>query len=447
MTGEGRRRFIMALGLGLAGLARPISARARRGRLDGASLGLEPGASHDQSARLKAALMRAARLGAVLELPGGRIFARDVSISAPVRMTGRPGARLACAPGGAFLLTCERGPVEISDIAFDGQGAIATGERGGLLRVHDCRDLSIRRCAFSGGAGNGLVLTGCKGLVRDNRFSGHGRAAIFSIGGREVRITGNRVSDCANNGILVWQEEKRFDGSVVRGNVIRAIRADAGGDGPNGNGVNIFRAGGVTVAGNVIRDCTYSAVRDNSGDDCRILRNDCRDIGEVAIFVEFAFVNARVEDNRIERASAGIAITNADHGGHGAIVRGNVIREMSPRISSPDVLGYGIWAEDRTLIENNVVEDAATAGLWLGWGKYLRDVTARGNILRRCGVGIAVSFAPGAGAAVITGNRIEAARKGAIIGFDHEKAVTGDLLNADTKIPARLVIGANSASR
>ena len=89
MTGEGRRRFIMALGLGLAGLARPVGARARRRRLDGASLGLEPGAAHDQSARLKAALTRAARLGAVLELPGGRIFARDVSIGAPVRMTGR----------------------------------------------------------------------------------------------------------------------------------------------------------------------------------------------------------------------------------------------------------------------------------------------------------------------------------------------------------------------
>jgi len=41
------------------------------------------------------------------------------------------------------------------------------------------------------------------------------------------------------------------------------------------------------------------------------------------------------------------------------------------------------------------------AGIVLGYGRYLRDVAATGNVVRRSGIGIAVSVAEGAGPALI----------------------------------------------
>ncbi len=435
-------KLLAAAPVAFAGPFAPARAAPER-RLDARAFGLVPGAAHDQGAAFAAAVATAARRGAVLHLPPGVIRLRDVRLSGPVRLAGE-GARLSAAPGAAFALRIEGGPAHLSGISFHG-GDISPGaaeETGGLVSIHDCADVRITACRFSGGAGNGLYLRHCSGLVRGNAFSGHGAAALFSHGGVNMRLEENRIHDIGNNGILVWQDEKRFDGSVVARNVVRRIRADAGGDGPNGNGINIFRAGGVQVLGNVIASCAYSAVRNNSSDHCRIKGNDCSDLGEVAIFVEFAFRDARVIANRIRCASAGICVTNADHGGRGAVVRGNVIRDIAPRIASPDVLGYGIWVEADTLIEENLVEDART-GLWLGWGPWLDGVRAIANTLRRCDVGIAVSVTPGAGRAEIRGNLVERAARAAIMGYDHARAMTGDLLRPGASVPERLVMAAN----
>ena len=53
--------------------------------------------------------------------------------------------------------------------------------------------------------------------------------------------------------------------------------------------------------------------------------------------------------------------------------------------------------EADTAVTGNVIENAPTAGIYLGWGRYQRDVSATGNIVRGAGVGIAVSVAAGAG--------------------------------------------------
>ncbi len=450
MKNTSRRRFLTALAAGGAAAAAPSAlpaagsaARARAGFADGRELGLTAGAGHDQSAALKRAIGKAAGLSAVLVLPPGPVLARDVEVSGPVRIVGAPGARLVCAEGGGSLLSVASGPVRLEGLAIDGRNARAGGEEDGLVTVEDCVSLKVRDCAFSGGAGNGLMLRRCHGVVEDSRFSAHGRAGVFSLHGRNVRITGNHVSGCGANGIMVWQPRKGPDGAVVAHNVIAGIRNDPGGNGPCGNGVNVFRASGVRVTGNEIRDCAYSAVRVNSGDDCVITGNDCETMGEVAIFVEFAFRGVIVSGNDIRRASAGVSVTNLDQGGRLATVSGNIIRGIFPRISSQDVLGYGVWAEAETAVTGNVVEEAKTAGLWLGWGAALRNVTAAGNILRRCGVGVAVSVAAGAGKAAVTGNLIERAARGAVVGFDHEKPVTGDLTARGARPPGHLLISAN----
>ncbi len=283
--------------------------------------------------------------------------------------------------------------------------------------------------------------------MESNVIRGPALAGIFSHGGLGMRITKNYISDCGNNGILVWQPEKRTDGAVVSQNIIERVRADGGGDGPNGNGINVYRAANVKVVDNTIRQCAYSAVRNNSGDSIVIARNDCEDLGEVAIFVEFEFHEAVVSDNLIRDASAGISITNADYGGRVATVTGNLVRNVSPRISSPDVLGYGISVEEQTAVTGNVVEGASFCGLWIGWGRFLKTITATGNILRNCGTGIAISWDRQAGSAVITGNLIENPEDAAIRGFDHARPVTRDLTLPDAHVPERLIILANRVER
>ncbi len=441
-----RRQLLGRLGLGLLALpgAAPVLAVQGR-RIHGAKLGLRANAPHDQSAALAAAIAHAARHDATLVLPRGVIRVRDLHLAVPVRIMGQEGAVLALAAGGSFLLSARSGPVHLQGLRLTGERA-GTGEEDALVRIADCPDVRITRCAFHGGAGNGLFVRRCSGMIAQNRFTGAPRAAIFSSGGIGLRVSGNHVTDCGNNGILIWQPRKTFDGAQVRGNVIRRIRADGGGDGPNGNGINVFRAAGVTISDNLISDCAYSAIRDNAGDDCRIIANRCENLGEVAIFVEFRFRNAQVRDNRIRNASAGIAITNMREGGRGAIVAGNVIRDIAPRIASEDVLGYGIWAEAQTAITANLVERAVT-GLWLGWGKYLDHVTAKNNTLRLCRTGIAVSVAQGAGPVTIAGNRIEQPARAAIQGFDHARPVTGDLLAPGAPVPAHISLLANLSTR
>jgi hypothetical protein len=62
----------------------------------------------------------------------------------------------------------------------------------------------------------------------------------------------------------------------------------------------------------------------------------------------------------------------------------------------------------------------------LGWGHYLRDLSATGNIVRRADIGIAVSVEPGgAGTALIANNVIAETRRGAVVGMARAKATPG----------------------
>ncbi len=113
------------------------------------------------------------------------------------------------------------------------------------------------------------------------------------------------------------------------------------------------------------------------------------------------------------------------------VVQGNILRNLLPKrpagTTPGDPAGIGIYVEADTSVTGNVVENAAGAGLVLGWGPYLRDVAATGNVVRRSGIGVAVSVVPGARAALIANNVISGSRRGAIVGMDHARPVTGDL--------------------
>ena len=71
-----------------------------------------------------------------------------------------------------------------------------------------------------------------------------------------------------------------------------------------------------------------------------------------------------------------------------------------------DGAGIGIAVEADTAVTGNVIENAPTAGMMLGWGHHLRDVAATGNVVRTADIGIGVSVATGAGTALIANNMI-----------------------------------------
>jgi uncharacterized secreted repeat protein (TIGR03808 family) len=165
--------------------------------------------------------------------------------------------------------------------------------------------------------------------------------------------------------------------------------------------------------------------------------------------VEFASEGSVVSANIVDGAAYGISFANfAEHGGRLAVCTGNLVRNISGVSRLPrgePLTGSGIGAEADIAITGNVVENAEH-GLELGWGPYLRDVSATGNILRNVGVGIAVSVVEGAGTALIRDNLVSGARQAAIRGMRWAEPATGELVNGNSSTYPHLSITGNRLS-
>ena len=231
-----------------------------------------------------------------------------------------------------------------------------------------------------------------------------------------------------NGGILVHRSQQGDDGTLILDNRIEDIRNVAGGSGQFGNAINVFRAGNVIVRGNRIARAAFSAVRGNAASNIQITGNTATDMGEVAIYSEFGFEGAVIANNTVDGAALGIAVVNFNEGGRLAVVQGNLIRNLKgkrPAGTDPnDGAGIGIAVEADAAVSGNVIEGAPSIGISVGWGAYMRDVSVTGNVVRNARHGIALSVSSGAGTAVVTGNLIAGAAKGAIVGMDFTRAVT-----------------------
>jgi uncharacterized secreted repeat protein (TIGR03808 family) len=426
-----RRRFLAAAAALTA--AWPASAGPRAG--------LVPGSPDDQTQAMARALKAAADAGQPLALQPGRYRVSGLELPPNAALVGVPGATVLESAGSGALLRGGRGArLRLSGLTLDGLSRPLNGA-GALVEVESVSNLAIEDCEIAASAGTGLRISRCGGrvircLVRDAASAG-----IHAQDSTGLEISDNRVRDCADNGILVWTSSPREDGTRVSRNRIERIGARSGGTGQYGNGVNVFRAGSVIVEGNVVTDCAFSAVRDNGGSNVQIVANNCARLGEVALYVEFGFQGAVVANNVVDTAAAGISITNFNEGGRLASCSGNVVRNLHFR--DGEKLGFGIAAEADTAVTGNVVENAPFAGIWLGWGQYLRDVSATGNIVRTTAFGIGVSVAPGAGGALIADNLVAGARKGAVVGFEWDRPVTGDLARDGAERYPRLTVTRN----
>lgn len=401
--------------------------------LEAAHFGLRPGAAEDQSKRLQNALLEAAKRDAPLALAPGRYRVANVVLPEGARLLGAPGAtQLIAAEAGPMLVARRIRRAALVGIGFDGLD-IRPGQRGGLLIVDEVLDLDLRDCDFANAGSVGLTLNRTAGRIRDNRFRSMRDSALFSLDSRGLSIEANQVEDCGNNGIQLWRSQPGDDQSIVRGNRINRIRSDAGGDGPNGNGISLYKAGGVIIEGNSLRDCALTFIRNNSGSGVQIIGNQGRRCGEVGLYSEFAFEGAIITGNLVEDCAQGANITNLDHGGRLSVFANNIVRNarkgFAPKGKEP-VGGMGVHVEAEAAVTGNVIENASEIGISLGWSWGMRNLVATGNMVRKTGIGISVSLVPKERNALIANNLIAEATKGAVVGTEYGKIVTGDLTKA-----------------
>jgi len=430
----------------LAAAARPQAlaeaASAPAGR--GGDFGLVPDAPDEQTGKLQAAIDRCAERGVALALEPGTYRTSTLTLRDGSQLIGAPSAtRLLLARPGRLIRTDSGRHVRLEGLIFDGgRQAGARMQHSGLVMLTDVERVAVRDVAIGRTFAHGLSLVRCGGDVRDTAVTDIGEAGIFALDGKALRIERNAVDGCANNGILVWQSAIRNDGAVVAGNRISRIRAAGGGTGQNGNGVNVFRAGTVTVRDNLITDCAYSAVRGNSASNIMIRGNQASRIGEVALYAEFSFQGAVIAANIVDTAATGVSVTNFSQGGRLAVIHGNLIRNLFRRETEPvDKRGNGIAVEADAAVSGNVVESAPTAGISIGWYRHMRDVAVTGNVIRDSRLGIGVTGDPAAGRALIANNVISGSRSGAIRRLDGDAAVGPELHGQG--VTGRLMITGN----
>jgi putative cofactor-binding repeat protein/parallel beta-helix repeat protein len=410
------RRTLLA-GSAAAALA-PAAARAAplpAHGIDAARYGVRSGATDDQSVRLQRAIDEAARVRTPLVLAPGVYRTGALRLPAGAQLIGVRGATKLVFTRGNALLAAEGGDsITLSGLTFDG-ARVALPKNRGLVHLVQAKAVRIVDCTVSNANGNGIVIEGCDGVVENNTIDTTADTALFSTDG----------------------------GSVVTGNTIEDIASQGGGTGENGNGVNVFRASGVIVSNNIIRRCAFSAVRGNAVSAMQVVGNQCGAIAEVALYAEFGFEGAVISGNTVDGAALGVVTTNFNEGGRLATVQGNVIRNLKPTRpqGGPDAAGVGIAVEADAAVTGNVIEDAPVAGISVGAGKYQRDVSVSGNVVRRAGRGIDVSVASGAGHVAVTGNMIAEARHGAIVGMEWDKVASDDLVRDAARYPQLSISG------
>jgi len=437
------RRSLMAgaAALPLAALVRRVPAAAAtlpglenvsmRGSIDSVEFGVRPGALDDQSRVFSRLLQKASDTDTPVFLPAGTYVVSNLVLPRRVRLSGVPGAtRIVYGGDGHLMLAEETDLIDLSGILFDGANRWIGDEAQGLLDFRRVPELTLRDCRILGSGKNGLSLERVAGRVEATTISGSADAGIYSVEARGLTISGNTVSDCANGGILVHRWQAADDATIVTGNRVERIAARSGGTGQFGNGINVFRANGVLVANNGVSDCAFSAIRANSSSNLRVTGNAALRSGETALYAEFAFDSAVINANIVDGAANGISIVNFNEGGRMGTVAGNIVRNLSatgPYRADPPGFGVGITVEADCAVTGNMVENAPLHGIAIGWGAYMRNVVATGNVVRKAGTGIAVSVAPGAGHAVISDNLIDEVTVGGVVGYEWTRPVTGDL--------------------
>ncbi len=416
---------------------------------DATQFGVRPNSPDDQTKALQRAINEVANAQMPLALPPGIYRTGQLRLPNGAQLVGVRGATILKFTGGDVPRHRRRRkrasicPISPSMAAGSSSltGADSCTVVSGLnVRIHDCE--------IVGSGGYGIWFENVAGEVRGNIIRKTANTAFTSFDALGLLVAQNTIQDASDNGIEILRYAVGDDGTLVINNRIEDIKAGPGGSGQHGNAINAFRAGNVVVSGNRIRNCDYSGVRGNSASNIHITDNSISDVREVALYSEFSFEGAVIANNTVDICALGVSVANFNEGGRIATVHGNIIRNILPKrpigTAPDDDGGVGIVIEADAAVTGNVIENAPAFGIMAGWGKYLRDVTITGNVVRNAYIGIGVSVVPGAGTALVSGNLISGAARGSIVGLDHAKVVTDDLGKDTTSRFSQIVLGTNA---
>jgi len=239
--------------------------------IDATHLGLSPGATDDQSAALAEALARAGSEGRPLFLPPGRYEMSLVAMPSAASLVGVPGETRLVLRGSGALLSCRHADrFRLEGLTLDGAGSSIRTPDAALLDADDVAEIAVSDCTFLAAGGSGVRLRNSAGRIETSRVSDVGRVGLWFDQSRGIRASGNVIEECGDTGILVSRDEKGDDGTIVTDNRVSRVRADSGGTGQNGNGINLDKSNGVLVSGNHIDGCAFTAIRCSTGNVARL---------------------------------------------------------------------------------------------------------------------------------------------------------------------------------
>ncbi len=408
-----------------------------------------PDFEKDISDALQAAIDEAAAQGHILQLGAGNYACSGLSLPGGLVLHGVPGhTRLILSGDQALATASEATSLYLNDLIFDGRDLPLAEDVSALLKFSQCANLNLTGCSILKSAKSGVLLEQCSGCIADNHMDSISGVALLSYNASALRIEGNKISQCGDGGILVHRWSEGSDGTLIAHNHVAKIAARSGGTGQNGNGINVFRANDVTICGNKMSDCAFSAIRANAASNLQVLGNTCLRSGETALYVEFGFQGAVVSNNLIEGAANGISITNFNEGGRLAVCSGNLLRNIAgtgPYAENNPPFGVGIAVEADTSVTGNLVEGAGRIGINLGWGSHMRNLMACQNTIRATPVGIAISLAAENNSALISQNIIAGCTVN-ISGFLWEERASPDLAIFKGDLPHSILVTDNLVS-
>jgi uncharacterized secreted repeat protein (TIGR03808 family) len=414
--------------------------------IDAVQLGVRAGGTIEQTAALQKAIDQAAGARVPLVLGPGIYRSGELKLPTGAQIVGVRGAtRLAFEGGASFISTNGADHVTLSGLSVDGKGKALPSERG-LLQLSWGSNIRVIDCEIINAGGNGIVLEQIEGVLSGLSVGSAADTGIVSNNARGLTIQNSIVRHAGNGGITIKRAAKGDDGTQVLDNRIEDIAAKQGGAGKFGNAILIVNADNVNVRGNRINRAAFSGVRGIAASNLQVINNIVNSVGDIAIHAEFGFEGAMIVNNTITDAAVGVAAVNFSEGGRLAVVQGNIIRNMTRKralgTGPNDGSGIGITVEADAAVTGNVIENAPDTGIKLGWGQFLRDVTATGNVVRTVGYGITASVSAGAGQAVIAGNLVADAKRGSIMGMDFAQ-MRPEELSKDTTRYAQLTISGN----
>lgn len=450
-----RRNFLTGIGaacflLPATGSISPVFAKSAFGGINANSEGLRAGSPDDQGAKLQTILETASKSNLAVFIEPGRYKLSNVTLPANVRLHGINGASIFEYVGTEHFLYAENANhIELDGITLDGGLLPVKDYAQANLGIVNAKNVFVKNCHVTNASKSGIEVSRSQGEVSNNKVdTAIGTAGIVGQANENFSIFHNKVTECANAGILVYRRDRGADNTVITNNRVSFISAVNGGTGQYGNGINTWQADGVMIANNHVSDCAYSTIRSNSCSNLQITNNTCLRAGETSIYSEFEFQGALISGNIVDGGARGISIANLDHGGRLTVCSNNLVRNIRENAPYPDdthVFGTGILAEADIAITGNVIERTSRFGMLLGWGEYLRNVTASSNIIRDTKTGFYVSVVEGTGSVSITNNVIDKATRG-VVGYRWQEAVTGDMVKESARKYPNITMSGNQIS-